>query len=406
VKAGGLVPPDVGGKIRSYNILRELAAHHAVTVFTFYAEHPDDHHGELSKLFERVIFIPLRVPLPRSRGEVLHFAQHLFSPLPYTVAKHTLPQVKSAMASLVTNESYDVVVCDFAIAGAVVPWELPCPKVLFTHNVEALIWKRYMEVARNPVWKAVCWREYKTMARFENRWLKAADHVLTVSETDREYFSGKIPKEKITVIPTGVDTNFFQPPATRVDEDCVVFTGAMDWLPNEDGIVYFANEIMPRLQREIPGVKATIVGRNPSARVKALAGSNIEVTGRVEDIRPYVAEAAVYVVPLRIGSGTRLKIFEAMAMGKAVVSTTIGAEGLPVRDGKHLLLADSAPDFASRIVELLRDAPRREALGAAARKLVEESYSWEAVTKIFANVLESVVAGQKENAPLVSTDSR
>jgi len=404
VKAGGLVPPDVGGKIRSYHILRELAKQHAVTVFTFYAEHPNDCHGELGPYFHRVVNVPLQIPIPRSRGELFHFARHLFSPLPYTVAKHAQPQVRNAMHSLVANETFDMVVCDFAVAGAIVPWGQPCPKVLFTHNVEALLWKRHLDVAHNPIWKAVCWREYKTMARYEKRWLRAADHVLTVSETDREYFSALIPKEKITVIPTGADTDYFRPQSAEVVANSLVFTGAMDWLPNEDGISYFVDEILPLVQREIPDAKLVIVGRNPSARVQALAGSSVRVTGRVADVRPYIAEGAVYVVPLRIGSGTRLKIFEAMAMAKPVVSTTIGAEGLPVRDGEHLLLADSAAEFAKRVVELLRNPAHGDALGLAARQLVEQSYSWGAVTKVFSAVLERLVVQQQKIPPLINAD--
>jgi sugar transferase (PEP-CTERM/EpsH1 system associated) len=406
VKAGGLVPPDVGGKIRSYHILRELARRHAVTFFTFYAQHEGDVHGELDRLFERAVCLPLRIPEPRSRGEALCFARHLFSGLPYSVAKHARPPVRRAMEEVVAESAFDAVVCDFAVAGAVAPWHLACPKILFTHNVEALIWKRHWEVARNPVWKAVCWREYKAMRRFENCWLRAADHVLTVSETDREFFSSIVPAEKITVIPTGVDVEYFQPPsasstgpACRTSPADLVFTGAMDWLANEDGITYFVQEVLPLVQREIPEATLTIVGRNPLARVRALAGSHVRVTGRVEDIRPFVRDAAVYVVPLRVGSGTRLKIFEAMAMGRAVVSTSLGAEGLPVTDGEHLLLADGAPQFANRVVELLRSREWRERLGASARQLVEQRYGWPSVANVFEELLEKEVSkfqGSKE----------
>lgn len=390
VKAGGLVPPDVGGKIRSYHILRELAKRHRITLFTFYAEHAGDVHGELERVFDRSICIPLQIPVPRSRGELAHFARHLLSPLPYSAAKHTQPQVLRAMRELIAGESFDAIVCDFAVAGAVVPWEAPCPKILFTHNVEALIWKRHAEVARNPAWKAVCWREYKTMERLENRCAKAADQVLTVSDTDREFFSAIVPKEKITVIPTGVDTAYFEPARDAEKPNSLVFTGAMDWLPNEDAIVYFVREIFPLIVAEIPDVTLSVVGRNPSLRVRELGSKNVLVTGRVDDIRPFVAEAAVYVVPLRVGSGTRLKIFEAMAMGKTVISTTVGAEGLPVRDGEHLLLADTPTEFAERTVALLRDTGQREWLGMNARQLVERSYSWASVTKVFESVLETV----------------
>ena len=391
VKAGGLVPPDVGGKIRSYYMLRELAKQHKITFFTFYAAHSGDMHGELDRVFDRSLCIPLQIPVPRSRGELAHFARHVLSLLPYSAAKHTPPQVLRSMRELIASESFDVIVCDFVVAGAVVPWDIPCPKILFTHNVEALIWKRHMGIARNPFWKAVCWREYKLMERLENRCVKAANHVLTVSQFDREIFSSIVPKEKITIIPTGVDTDYFEPATGAEKPNSLVFTGAMDWLPNQDAIVYFVQEILPLIAAEVPDVTLSVVGRNPSQRVQELSkNQNIRVTGRVDDVRPFVAKAAVYVVPLRVGSGTRLKIFEAMAMGKPVVSTTVGAEGLPVCDGEHLLLGDTPAIFAERTVALLRNRSRREQLGMNARQLVEQSYSWASAAKVFESVLEAV----------------
>jgi polysaccharide biosynthesis protein PslH len=163
-----------------------------------------------------------------------------------------------------------------------------------------------------------------------------------------------------------------------------VFTGAMDWFPNEDGILDFLDTTLPLIQREVPDVSLTIVGRNPSERLRT--GCNrpgVYVTGTVDDVRPYVDEAAVYVVPLRIGGGTRLKIFEALAMGKPVVSTTIGAEGLPMVDGEHFISADSPAEMARAVVSLLRDPARRRALGSAGRELVEQRHSWQRVALDF-----------------------
>src|ERR1041385_1476993 len=210
---------------------------------------------------------------------------------------------------------------------------------------------------------------------------RMADHVLAVSQTDRDFFAAQLPPEKLTIIPTGVDVEYFQPQGKPV-ENTLVFTGSMDWLPNEDGIFYFMQEILPKIRQEIPEVTLTVVGRKPSARMLALAAERpveIRLTGWVDDIRPFLAEGAVCIVPLRIGSGTRLKIFEAMAMGKAVVSTTIGAEGLPVRNEEDLLLADSPEAFARNVVMLLRDDQTRERLGSAARELVQSKYSWASV---------------------------
>ena len=185
----------------------------------------------------------------------------------------------------------------------------------------------------------------------------------------------------IHVVPTGVDTTFFTPAVGPVTSSRrLVFTGSMDWLPNEDAMLFFCRDILPSIRAEEPEVTLSIVGRAPTPAVARLAqDSGITVTGRVDDVRPHISESAVYVVPLRIGGGTRLKIFEAMAMGKAVVSTAIGAEGLPVRDGEHLLFADEPVAFATAVVRVLRDADGRRRLESAARALVVEQYDWSAV---------------------------
>jgi glycosyltransferase involved in cell wall biosynthesis len=178
------------------------------------------------------------------------------------------------------------------------------------------------------------------------------------------------------MIPTGVDTEYFAPETAAVSEPRLVFTGSMDWLPNEDAMRFFCHDVLPLIRVEEPRTRLSIVGRAPTAAVRALADEHIEVTGTVADVRPYMRKAAVHVVPLRIGGGTRLKIFEAMAMGQAVVSTTIGAEGLPVTDGEHALIADGPRAFADAVVTLLRDARRRDALARTARQLVVDHYDW------------------------------
>jgi len=389
VKAGGLVPPDMGGKIRSYHILRELAKRHSVTFFSFYAEHPDDIHQQLTQFFERVVCIPLRIPIPRSREEVFHFARHMFSPLPYSIGKHSQPEVVAALRNLLATQSYDVIVCDFVVAGGVIPWSINCPKILFTHNVEALIWHRHFQTSSNFIWKAVAWTEYRKMLRYERFCLENAQHVLTVSDNDRDIFARLIDKSRITVIPTGVDPEYFRPLGEDGQPNELVFAGAMDWMANEDAMLYFTREILPLIRKEIPHVMLTVVGRSPSRRLHALAKADkhIRVTGRVEDIRPYVGAASVYIAPLRVGSGTRLKIFEAMAMGKAIVSTAIGAEGLPVTDGTDILIAETPQNFASNVVSLLRQPEQRKRLGLSARQLVEQRYSWTIVSELVEAVL-------------------
>jgi polysaccharide biosynthesis protein PslH len=400
VKAGGLVPPDFGGRIRSFHILRELAQAHEVTLFTFYAEQPHDPHPDLNKIFKRVELRPLRLPALGSVGVARLYARCFFSLQPYTMAKFCKPQVARDIRRLLASEKYDVIVCDFAVAGGVIPWHFPCPKVLFTHNVEAQIWKRHVNVARNPVWKLVCWREYQTMSRAERSYLRLADHVLTVSEADRAFFANLVDPRKITVIPTGVDLTYFRPASGMENPRSLVFTGAMDWLANIDGVVYFAEEILPLIRRQVPDVTFSVVGRLPSPRVRDLVQRfpGVRVTGRVEDVRPYISEASVYIIPLRVGGGTRLKVFEAMAMGKAIVSTSVGAEGLGLEDGVEIMLADSPAQFAGAVIELLRNDVARRKIAAAAMQRVRE-YDWSKIAERFGQVLNDVVeSGQRHSS--------
>jgi len=394
VKAGGLVPPDTGGKIRSYNILRELARQHSVTFFSFYGAHDGDLHRSLQNLFERVICAPLILPEPKSRAEMRQYGLHLFSSDPYNITKYCQPEVRRKLLGLLRQETYDVILCDFLAAAGAVPWDWPTPKVLFTHNVEAIIWRRHYKVADNPVWKAVSWWEFRKTEAAERRYLQLADHVLTVSEADRDAFALLVNPEKLTVIPTGVDVDYFQPMAVDETPNSLVFVGSMDWLPNEDAVLYFADAILPLIKQRCPEVVIDVVGRNPSRKLQALAEreKNVRLTGRVDDVRPFVARSSICIVPLRIGGGTRLKIFEAMAMGKAVVSTTVGAEGLPVQSGENIVLADTPNDFANSVIALLRSSNERRRLGTAARVLVEENYSWKRVAEGFAGTLQDVVA--------------
>ncbi|MGB7583641.1 MAG: glycosyltransferase [Terriglobales bacterium] len=394
VKAGGLVPPDTGGKIRSHQILRELARDHAVTLFSFYGRHANDSHSQLTEVFERVVTIPLDLPHPKSFGELCDYSLLMFTREPYNISKYCRPRVRRALGQLLGREKFDVIVCDFVIAAGAIPWEVPTPKVLFTHNVESMIWKQHYQLSRSLLWKLLSWREWQTMQTAERKYLGEADHVLTVSEDDRRFFARFADPSKLSVVPTGVDNEFFSPVEQSETANSLVFTGSMDWLPNEDGMIYFIKEILPLIRRELPEVSLTIVGRNPSKQLKDLAArtANVQVTGWVEDVRPFLSQAAVCVVPLRIGGGTRLKIFEAMSMGKAVVSTTIGAEGLPVHPEEHLMTADEPEQFATITVALLRDPARRCSMGLAARELVVKNYSWTKVAKQFADILGELVA--------------
>lgn len=383
VRAGGLLPVDTGGKIRSYNILRELAGRHSVTFFSFYEPHPNDLNPTLREIVEEVVCIPINVPNSKSVAEMREYAKNVLSLQPYSITKYCRANVRKELRTLLARNRYDAILCDFVFAAGVIPWEWPGLKVIMTHNVEAMIWKRHYDIARHPLWKAVSWREWQTMKRAERGYLKKADHVLAVSDTDRNSFLDFLPPGKLTVAPNGVDSEYFSPSPLSEIPASIAFVGSMDWMPNEDAVAYFVRDIFPLIRKRIPEASLCVVGRHPTARLKMLAARErqISLTGWVEDVRPYVARSAVCIVPLRIGSGTRIKIYEAMAMGKAIVSTSIGAEGLPVSDGENIVLADDPVQFADAVVYLLRDASERRRLGTAARAFVAGTCTWQKATE-------------------------
>jgi polysaccharide biosynthesis protein PslH len=408
VKSGGLLPLDAGGKIRSYNIARELARRHDVDLFTFYPKIEDDPHEQLRGLFRRVESWPLAMFERASVGDAFAYGANMLTMQPYQLRKYCRPEIRRRLRQLIRENDYDLILCDFLLTAGVMPWDLDVPIVIFTHNVEAMIWSRHCETAQNPVWKFITWREYRTMARAERRFTGLADHVLTVSEQDRAEFCAFLSGDKVTAIPTGVDLEYFREAPLPKSSNSMVFTGSMDWLPNEDAIIYFASKILPIIQTRLPDVKLSVVGRKPTRKVMALAETNpaLRIVGRVDDIRPYVHEAAAYVVPLRIGGGTRIKIFEAMAMGAAVVSTNIGAEGLPVKHNDNILLADSPEDFAACTVSVLSQPAERDRIGRAARNLVEARFGWSNVVDVFENALLKVgPRNQNAHAPQIQRNT-
>jgi polysaccharide biosynthesis protein PslH len=281
-----------------------------------------------------------------------------------------------------------------------VPAHLPCPSVLFTHNVEAEIWRRHADTARSPLRKALLSAQWRRTVRLERDAVRRFDLVLAVSDTDRRTLLqayGPL-RQPVHVVPTGVDTQYFADVAGPVRPRHMVFTGSMDWLPNEDALLYFVRDVLPLIRREEPEATVAIVGRAPTPAVVKLGSEyGVEVTGRVDDVRPHMAAGAVYIVPLRIGGGTRLKIFEAMAMGKPVVSTTIGAEGLPVEPGADVVIADSPGMFADAVVRLFRSQEERTRIGEAGRRLVAEQYDWSAVFIHLEPALEAAARGTRQH---------
>jgi polysaccharide biosynthesis protein PslH len=389
-----LLPLDKGGKLRTWHLMRHLAQRNHVTCISFAAPAQLAAYGEgMKAVCAELITVDRRESTKEGLRFYASVARHLLDPVPYAVGQYRSRRYRLAVRNALDSGAFDRVVCDFLVPAINMPDRPRCPSVLFTHNVEAEIWRRHAETESNPLRRRLYRTQWRRMLRFEGKTVARFDRVLAVSDVDRDTLQrlyGDRLTAPVSVIPTGVDTAYFTPgPIDAAAEQRVVFTGSMDWLPNADAVQYFCREILPLIRAEAPATTFTIVGRSPTPAVRRLAEDRgVEVTGRVEDVRPYLARAAVYVVPLRIGGGTRLKIFEAMSAGRAVVSTRIGAEGLPVEDGRHILLADAPADFARSVVALLQDRTRREAIARDARTLVTERFDWAAA----AQQLESAIA--------------
>ena len=397
LNAGLLLPLDKGGKLRTWHVMRNLAKRHDITYLSF----EDATQTEADRLGMREVCSRLET-VPRTdtpKGTWKFYADaagYVVDRVPYAVAKYRSTAYRAKLEELLTRERYDAVVCDFLVPIVNMPASAEATAgkptwILFTHNVEAEIWRRHAEQATNPVSRYLLTQQWQRMLRFEGAALSRFDLVLAVSEADGKTFERLYPgslKAPVHVVQTGVDTSYFTPSAEPPSRAHMVFTGSMDWLPNEDGMTYFCREILPRIRQSEPEATLSIIGRAPTPAVKKLAElPGVEVTGRVDDVRPHIARGSVYIVPLRIGGGTRLKIFEAMSMAKAVVSTTVGAEGLPVTNGRDIDIADEPSRFAHAVVHLIRDTEARRAIEEAARRLVVERYDWSAVANDFEEAL-------------------
>jgi polysaccharide biosynthesis protein PslH len=391
IKQGPLLPLDTGGKIRTWNILKELGKQNQLTVLSFFPTYAPSSNEEARPYVHRLISLPVDLPKKYSLGYQLNYLRRLPSRVPYVVRQYEILHVRECVSRLL-QEGFDLVVCDFLFPCLNLPDRMSCPQVLFAHNAETMIWKRHFKVARTFPRKLVAGLEYHKMRRFESARCRVFDHLITVSDLDRAFFAEFVPAHQISVLATGVDLDYFRPSAAPENPRKLVFTGSMDWLANEDAILFFARKILPLVSRGIPGVTLTVAGRDPTEKLKQLAQSNpqIQLTGTVPDVRPYIEQASVYILPLQVGGGTRLKIFEAMAMGKPIVSTQIGAEGLPVVHGEHLLIENEPQGFATAVIGLLNDTSRRRRIAEAARRLVESQFGWPEVGRAFHGILKRV----------------
>lgn len=384
VNANFLHPTTKGGQIRTLEMLKRLHARHEIHYAAL--ENPSEPEGVARSLEYATRAYPFRLDVPRkgTAGFYAQAAAGAFRRLPVAVSRFRSREMEQALSRLMDAERFDGMICDFLVSAAHFP-RLD-HALLFQHNVETMIWRRHAEHAGNPFSRAYLDLQARRMFTFERYACRKAAHVAAVSEGDAGVMRDLFAVKNVSAIPTGVDLEYFAPKPAAPAAD-LVFVGSMDWQPNVDGVTWFFREVFPIIRNVRPQTKVAVVGRTPPAAITSLPAL---VTGTVPDVRPYLWGSAVSIVPLRIGGGTRLKIYESMAACVPVVSTAIGAEGLAVTHDENIVLADSPQDFADACLKLLENDNRRRVLADAAWQLVSSRFSWEQVSCEFERILHAL----------------
>ena len=375
-------PLNTGKKIRTFNLLIHLAREFEIDMIVHRDGATKEALAALESAGIRIHVAPSGIPRKKGLGFLVRLFLNLFSGRPYSVASHARAPYKAKLEALMRAGEYSLVHCEWTpyasyTLGLRQPW------IVAAHNVESQIWKRMAGQERSWPRRLFIREQARKMRAFERRVFAEIPGAIAVSDADGAWIREAGCRE-VVVVPNGVDAEAFRPVEIESDstEPSLVFTGALDWRPNQDAVRWFLETLHPLLEVEGP-YSLKIVGRNPPEWMRSACEhvSEIELVGPVPDVRPYVAEGNVFIVPLRIGGGSRLKILEAFAMGRAVVSTSVGAEGLDVTHDRHILIEDEPAMFVAAVRGLLRDPQRRMRLGAQGRELVERHYDWPIISK-------------------------
>jgi glycosyltransferase involved in cell wall biosynthesis len=366
-------PPRAGVHVRAYNLLRQLAVRHDVTLLSYAA--PSDQDGvEALGRYLRVV----TVERPDSAGAARRLRQlrSIVTFQPFWTAELCSPALQDAVDDLCATLPFDLVQLEASVLCAL---EIPAGirVVLDAHNIEYELLQRMAAGERSLARRAFNTLECRSYRRFEERSWMHVDGCAVTSGREERIVRAAAPQTLTAVVPNGVDLEFFRRSNAAVEPRTVVFNGTLRYRPNVDAAHYLVDDIWPLMRAQYPDARLIIVGNVPAAERRSLARPGVILTGEVPDIRSYLRRAAVVVIPVRMGGGTRLKVLEGLAMGKAMVSTSVGCEGITTRDGVHLLIADDAPTFALRMSQLFADSALRERLGKAGRSLVEAEYSWD-----------------------------
>lgn len=379
-------PPRSGFETRVYQLARQLASRHEVTLLSYGL--PADRAGASALGPEMAVEIVERAEPSLAAKRAAQIAS-IASPLPYACREVRSAELVAALDRLCAATRFDVIQLESTL---LCQFDLPAgPKVVLDeHNIEYELFRRLREGERSASRRIYNRVECARFERFEQAAWGRVDGCLLTSEREAAIVTSHAPRTATAVVPNGVDLDYFQPGGDEAEPYTAVFNGVLDYRPNLDGALHLVEEIWPLVVAACPQAQLKLVGRGPAAALRRLGRSGVTVTGEVPDVRPHLQGAAVVTVPIRMGGGTRLKVVEGLALARPIVSTSLGAEGIAVTDRRELLIADDASSFAQRIVELFEDRALGRSLGAAGRALVEREYSWELAGERVAHLLEQL----------------
>lgn len=385
-------PPICGGTIKSFNILSHLGRRHEVVLVSFVREDPTPEQiGALASFCKEIRTVPIK----RSTINNLKYAAFsLMSKRPFIVARDRIAKMQRVVDGLLNSKQFDLVYVDhLQMAQYVEDWNR-CPKALDEHNVEWKIIERLAEGEKRLLRRMYAAIEWKKLRRWELDTCGKFDLALTVTENDKDILLSERPEmNNITSVPIGVDFESFPKIELQPDAREIISIGTMSWPPNIESMLYFADEIYPEVKSRAEDVRLVIIGSKPPESIRCLASSDssIEVTGFVEDLSAAASKTAVFIVPLRSGSGLRVKILNAMAMGLPIVSTSVGCEGIGVEHGRDLLIADTSQEFADAVLRLLSGFELRKQLGEAGREFALQNYGWDSICAGLDSALNALV---------------
>ena len=370
-------PLENGKKIRTFNLIARLAKKHDI-LYMAYVRLPEEKNK--IEVFERIGIrvIPAKdIRIPKwTLCFYIEVIKNLFSDQPFSSAYHIKDSFIEKMLKIIELEQPDLVHCEWTNLAPFLRHVEDIPKVICAHNVESDIWRRLEKSYSNPLMRLIGSQQAKKIERLEREWYPKVKHCIAVSPNDQRVIEGY--GAKVSLVENGVDIERYDIRPLEEESERLIYTASFETFSNQDAVDFFIDEIFPLLKIQNPKVNFWIVGKDPPKKFRNYATKDrqVHVTGTVPDVREYILKSSICVIPLRIGGGSRLKILEALAMKKAVVSTSVGAEGLRVRDGEHILIADEPGDFAAKVSRLLRDPDKRRSLGLAGYELVRSSYDW------------------------------